>query len=158
MSPPSVFLLGFRAVFPNWSTISPLSPRFSPIIAQYRGTSAPWCPAASRSSDPSSPACAPGTPRRWRLLDPCSLPGTSQPPQERRDGLTSLRVDNPLGKRCEAILGFADPAVLPITWSFGPVSCVGSEVIEFTVPAGVPNGDAFVAWSVLILIPVRCVG
>ena len=130
-------------------------PRSNHTIVQYRVSSAQWCPAAFRSSDPLSPACAPGTLRRWRLLDPCSLPGISQHLLLRiptsPDSLNSFRVDNLLGKRCEAILAFADPAVLPITWSFAPTSCVGSEVIEFAVPAGVPNGDAFVAWSVLTL-------
>ena len=146
----NAFILGFE---PSSSRVRPHQcyPRSNPTIVQYRVSSAQWCLAAFRSSDPSSPACAPGTLRRWRPLDLCSLPGISQHLPLQEDCLNSFRVDNLLGKRCEAILAFADPAVLPITWSFAPMSCVGSEVIEFTVPAGVPNGDAFVAWSVLTL-------
>lgn len=58
----------------------------------------------------------------------------------------SAHVDNPLAERCQAVLRFDDSTFLPLAWSFEPMGCVGPEVLEFTVPPGVPNGDAYITW------------
>lgn len=58
----------------------------------------------------------------------------------------SARIHNPWLKRCQAVLRFGDPTYLPITWVFEPINCLGSEEANFTVPTGVPNGDAYVEW------------
>ncbi|KAI1846583.1 hypothetical protein JX265_014033 [Neoarthrinium moseri] len=61
------------------------------------------------------------------------------------DSMTAS-LDNPQDSPCIATLSFADPAFLPITWIFEPISCQGLQVVQFTIPAGVPNGDAFIEW------------
>lgn len=58
----------------------------------------------------------------------------------------TARVYNPLAERCEAVLRFDDTTFLSLAWSFAPMSCVGSEILEITVPQGVPNGDAYITW------------
>lgn len=58
----------------------------------------------------------------------------------------SAQIQNPWAKRCQAVLRFSDPTFLPITWVFEPIHCLGSEEANFTVPTGVPNGDAYIEW------------
>jgi hypothetical protein len=41
---------------------------------------------------------------------------------------------------------FADPAFLPIRFSFGKIECDGQQINKFRVPLGVPNGEAEVIW------------
>lgn len=63
----------------------------------------------------------------------------------------SARVENAWNRRCQAILEFEDTTFLPITWSFPSFDCPGTEEMQFTIPLGVPNGEALVTWSVLAL-------
>ena len=57
------------------------------------------------------------------------------------------RNENPYWKKCRAVLHFADPEFVPITYSFTPtVPCSGPQVTSFVVPPGAPNGDARIIW------------
>ncbi|TVY25300.1 hypothetical protein LHYA1_G008585 [Lachnellula hyalina] len=50
------------------------------------------------------------------------------------------------GKRCEAVLTFADSDFFPLRVDFKPISCLGSQEAQFVVPLEVPNGEAFILW------------
>ena len=65
-----------------------------------------------------------------------------------RTVLTNNRIYNASGKRCEAELAFDDSDFFPVRFHFDAVECPGSQIAEFTVPAEVPVGDAFVTWYV----------
>ncbi|KAK7937613.1 uncharacterized protein PG986_014481 [Apiospora aurea] len=54
----------------------------------------------------------------------------------------------PVGRPCKAMLSFADPDFLPVSYYFDPLPCPGRYLASFLVPAGAPNGDAFVTWWV----------
>ncbi|KFA80860.1 hypothetical protein S40288_11498 [Stachybotrys chartarum IBT 40288] len=60
--------------------------------------------------------------------------------------VVSANLDNPRAGRCEATLLFSNDALLPISWSFAAIACVGPKLAHFTVPVGVWNGDAYLIW------------
>ncbi|KAI1192385.1 hypothetical protein F5X97DRAFT_329693 [Nemania serpens] len=65
-----------------------------------------------------------------------------------RAGTTlSARIINPWAKPCQAQLRFADADILPVTFNFSPIACLGFQIAQFTVPLTSPNGDAFVSWE-----------
>lgn len=49
-------------------------------------------------------------------------------------------------RRCEATIQFSDPSFLPMSYSFESVPCDGLQINVFTIPDGVPNGEAVVIW------------
>ncbi|SPJ78485.1 uncharacterized protein FTOL_06874 [Fusarium torulosum] len=65
----------------------------------------------------------------------------------------SAIVHSPMEKRCEATMHFSDPSFLPLRYSFDEVDCDGSQVLEFTVPPGSPNGDVGIIWQCTGLAP-----
>lgn len=74
----------------------------------------------------------------------------SGPPMQLVAGTTNVSAINEslFGKKCRALLQFADPDFAPITYSFTPTtSCAGSRETSFLVPPSAPNGDARVIWQ-----------
>ncbi|KAK0627166.1 hypothetical protein B0T14DRAFT_129331 [Immersiella caudata] len=74
----------------------------------------------------------------------------SSPPMQLIAGTTNVSAinENPYWKQCRAILHFADPEFVPITYSFTPTApCSGTQVTSFVVPSGAPNGDARIIWQ-----------
>ncbi|KAI3331120.1 hypothetical protein F4824DRAFT_498912 [Ustulina deusta] len=73
----------------------------------------------------------------------------SNPPMQLVAGTTNVSAINEgLYGKCRALLQFADPDFVPITYSFTPtVPCSGPRVASFLVPPGAPNGDARVIWQ-----------
>ena len=53
----------------------------------------------------------------------------------------------PSSRRCRADLHFDDTTYLALSWTFASIGCFGQETVTFTVPEGVPNGDAYITWS-----------
>ncbi|KAF4957160.1 hypothetical protein FSARC_11369 [Fusarium sarcochroum] len=49
---------------------------------------------------------------------------------------------------------FADATFLPVRFSFGTIQCDGQRINNFTVPRGVPNGEAEVIWQCAGLAPI----
>ncbi|KAE8442185.1 hypothetical protein EG329_003773 [Mollisiaceae sp. DMI_Dod_QoI] len=60
--------------------------------------------------------------------------------------LTATVNNNSQGKPCKATLSFPNADFLPVYFDFLGVGCTGLEILEFTVPMGVPNGDAYISW------------
>ncbi|KAI8626622.1 hypothetical protein F5Y19DRAFT_221897 [Xylariaceae sp. FL1651] len=74
----------------------------------------------------------------------------SNPPMQLVAGTTNVSAINEslYGKKCRALLQFADPDFVPITYSFIPtIPCSGPRMASFLVPPGAPNGDARVIWQ-----------
>ena len=44
------------------------------------------------------------------------------------------------------MIQFEDTVFLPIRYSFQPIACDGRQLNSFTIPEGVPNGEAHVFW------------
>ncbi|KAH7131180.1 hypothetical protein EDB81DRAFT_906164 [Dactylonectria macrodidyma] len=65
----------------------------------------------------------------------------------------SITFDSPMERRCEATIHFSDPSFLPMSYSFASVPCDGLQINVFTIPNGVPNGDADVIWQCAGLAP-----
>lgn len=71
----------------------------------------------------------------WRVRSACA------------HGLTFFRVNNNSeGKACKATLSFPNSDFLPLYFDFLGVGCIGLEILEFTIPIGAPNGDAYISW------------
>ncbi|KAI3333826.1 hypothetical protein F4824DRAFT_502814 [Ustulina deusta] len=73
----------------------------------------------------------------------------SSPPMQLVAGTTNVSaINESLFGKCRALLQFADPDFVPITYSFTPtILCPGPQVASFLVPPGVPNGDARIIWQ-----------
>ncbi|KAJ9130128.1 hypothetical protein NKR23_g12340 [Pleurostoma richardsiae] len=56
-------------------------------------------------------------------------------------------VENPFGRRYEAVLRFIDAAAEPITYGFDANPCLGVQVATFQIPLGVPNGYTYFIWQ-----------
>ncbi|KAK2011599.1 hypothetical protein LZ32DRAFT_659430 [Colletotrichum eremochloae] len=68
-------------------------------------------------------------------------------PLEAGTSTVSAVLEDPLNRRCEATIFFADPNFLPISYSFDS-ECSGSKINSFKLPIGAPNGEAHVSWSI----------
>ncbi|KAF8847341.1 hypothetical protein BDZ45DRAFT_754998 [Acephala macrosclerotiorum] len=60
--------------------------------------------------------------------------------------IVSARLDAN-GMRCEATVLFSNVSFLPLHVDFQGVSCLGFQLANFTLPAQVPNGEAFILWK-----------
>ncbi|KAK8036610.1 hypothetical protein PG991_001747 [Apiospora marii] len=98
------------------------------------------------------PRGPPHGPRGWELG---RLGSVGTPVMIAQSSLISFRLDGgPVGRPCKAMLSFADPDFLPLSYYFDPLPCPGRYLASFLVPAGAPNGDAFVTWQCAGLQPL----
>ena len=68
------------------------------------------------------------------------------------DMLTARFLVNSIeqGRLCEATLTFQNPDFLLVHFDFKPLTCLGFQQAEITIPQEVPNGDAFILWFVYV--------
>ncbi|KAK7435240.1 hypothetical protein CaCOL14_000335 [Colletotrichum acutatum] len=61
-------------------------------------------------------------------------------------------IEDPLNRRCEATVYFADPNFLPISYSF-EAKCPDRKINNFVMPLGAPNGEAHITWHCAGQVP-----
>ncbi|KAG4258494.1 hypothetical protein FPRO03_03448 [Fusarium proliferatum] len=58
----------------------------------------------------------------------------------------SMKLQNSFGAECSAELEFSD-GTPSMKWYFKAVECADAQLARFSVPFGVPNGDAYITWQ-----------